>query len=333
MKIVIPSYKRAGKIKALKNISKHIQSKYYWIAVRPEEEKEYKQAYPSCNVKVLTGKVDGVTATRQRINEQFDGLIVVIDDDVSFVKNHLVPYPKGWRGRYQKIAKLRSFTDDDYDEFAEFLEKYSRINPYGALKASQFLQTEQRWPRVWNSGIIWCVWFNLDLFDVNFYNYEKGPEFIEDVFMSLMWFDNGNDAPNLNDWGIVKSAGTGDEDGGCNHHENRSKSHNESADWLVKHYPDYAWLRDSPKYLKTMGAKTNTVETRMRKDRRNIAKGEYSNKPISEFPECKEQIIENKNTVLWYESKSGVKFYSLVEAVASGEEFVEITRRKLGLVK
>lgn len=333
MKIVIPSYKRAGKVKALKNIPNTVQSKYYWIAVRPEEEEEYRQAYPYCNIKVLEGNVNGVTATRQRINEQFDGLIVVIDDDVSFVRNHLVPYPKGWRGEYNKISKKRNFTEEDYDELSEYLSEFSKKNPYGALKAAQFLQTERRWPRVWNSGIIWCVWFNLDLFDAKFYNYEKGPEFIEDVFMSLIWFDNGNDAPNLNDWGIIKAAGTGDEDGGCNHHENRSKSHNASADWIVQHYPDYAWLRDSPKYLRTMGAKTNTVETRMRKDRRSIAAGQFANKPREEFPLCKEEILEDQNVVLWYEDNNGKKYETIVDAMSAGIDFKPVTRRDLGLVR
>ena len=283
-KIVIPTYNRAGKVRAMEHLSDYIQQNHVWLAVRAEEYQAYKQAYPYVNIHILEGDVDGVTPTRQRVNEQFSGTIVVIDDDVHFVVTEVQyseKYPKG------KITPLRANNDDDIIEMLTYIRDLSVDNPYGGVVCLHFPRDENAYPMFWNKVALWAVWFNLDKgkFDPYEFDYTTGPEFIEDVYMSIIWFDNGNDHPILSKWSIMKAAGTGDEDGGCNAVPDRSKSHNASANWLATHYRKYCYERNSPKYNKTMGAPTNTVTCTLKEKLRSVPVGKFTNKPREQEPE------------------------------------------------
>lgn len=302
LKIVIPSYGRAGAVTALKNIPEEVQSKYYWIAVRPEEEKAYKEAYPKCNIKPLKGDVSGVTPTRQRINEQFEGKILVIDDDVKFITTHLDVDKLRHRGhKYCVRGNGKVTTLKEYDSFSEYICQMMENNPFGGLMSLGFKSDQRKFPNQWNRPIIWAVWFNLEKFDCKKFDYTQGPEFIEDVYMSIRWYDEGNDFPCvMGPYAIAKSHGTGDQSGGCNAVDNRSKSHNASAKWLEDNYPQYCWQKPSPKYHKTMGAPTNTVECKLQQKHRKVKSGDFTNKPDDEF-----QLPKNVNVCF--------VFYKIVE--------------------
>ena len=281
-KIVIPTYGRAGKVRAMEYLSDYIQQNHVWLAIRSEEYQAYREAYPYVNIHILEGDVNGVTPTRQRVNEQFGGTIIVIDDDVHFVDTEVIyneKYPNG------KITAKQDSQDDSIIEMLDYVRNLSQNNPFGGIVCLHFPRDENAYPMFWNKVALWAVWFNLDKgkFDPYAYDYTTGPEFIEDVYMSIIWFDRGNDHPIMSKWSIVKSAGTGDEDGGCNAVGDRSKSHNESAEWLSTHYAKYCYKRLSPKYNKTMGAPTNTVVCTLRENERSIpvgtGKNNFTNKP------------------------------------------------------
>jgi hypothetical protein len=269
-KIVIPSYKRPDSVKALETLSESIQRKHVWIAVRAEELEEYRKHYPHCNYKVLPN-VTNIAQTRQRINELFDGTILVIDDDVRFHTTTLLYETTNRKGETKKyengIIKVQELLDDDgIEQMLSYVRELSQTYHYGTIRCFHFPRNEEYYPYTLNKPAIWCVWFNLDQgkFDAQKYNYENGPIFIEDVYMSIVYYDDGNDFAVVGKYAITKAHTTGGQDGGCQDKDEKGNvirhiEHNRSAKWLVDNYPQYCVLSHSNQNSKTMGAQTNTV--------------------------------------------------------------------------
>jgi len=271
-KIVIPTYKRPDDVKALETLSENTQRKHVWLAVREEEVDEYKKFYPHCNYKVLPN-VNNVAETRQRVNEVFDGTVIVIDDDVRFHTTELlyeVTNKNGVKKTYDNgIIKVRELLDDDgIDEMLTWVRDLSVQYPYGSIRCFHFPRGEDYYPYAMDKPAIWCVWFNLDKFDTNKYNYENGPIFLEDVYMSVVYYDDGNSFPVVGKYAITKAHSTGDQNGGCQDKDDegnviRHIEHNKSAQWLEDNYPEYCRVKHSNQNSKTMGAQTNTVLARL----------------------------------------------------------------------
>lgn len=278
-KIVIPSYRRPNDVKSLETLSENTQRKHVWIAVREEELEAYKANYPHCNYKILPN-VNNVAETRQRINEVFDGTVLVIDDDVRFHTTELLyetTNKKGVTTQHEGgIIKVQELLDDDgIDEMLQYVRELSEQYHYGSIRSFHFPRGEDYYPYTLNKPAIWCVWFNVDdgKFDTQKYNYENGPIFLEDVYMSVVYYDDGNDFAVVGKYAITKAHSTGDQDGGCQDKDDegnviRHIEHNRSAKWLADNYPEYCVLKHSNQNSKTMGAQTNTVIAKLSEKRR-----------------------------------------------------------------
>ena len=261
-KIVIPTYKRPDNVCALEFISPESQRKHFWLAVREEELEAYKANYPHCNYKVLPN-VTNVCNTRQRVNEIFNGTVIVIDDDVRFHRTELmydVINKNGDKKHYEKgIIKVRDMLDDDgLDEMLQYVQELSEEYPYGSIRCFHFPRGEDYFPYALDKPAIWCVWFNLEKFDVKKYNYENGPVFLEDIYMSVAYYDGGNSFPSVGKYAITKKSETGGQEGGCQTSD-RYIEHNKSAQWLADNYPEYCVTKRSTQNSKTMGGEALTV--------------------------------------------------------------------------
>ena len=252
IKICIPSYKRPDEVYALRNISPENQRKYFWLCVRDEDMKDYQKSYPHCNYLNLGDKwapTDSIRETRQRINELMTGKIMVIDDDVEFSKTKIVE--KEWNGepfhymRYDKDVNPNDILDEMLDYIEPLMDQY----PYGSIRAHGHPRDARKFmPYTLNQVGVWCVWFNLDMFDTNVVSYRHGPNDVEDVYMSLRWFELGYDLPQVSFYCIKKSKTTHSQKGGCSEITNRGQRHDEAVDWLINKYPDLCSSRPSHIY-------------------------------------------------------------------------------------
>lgn len=282
-KIVIPTYKRPDNVCALEFVSPESQRKHFWLAVREEELEAYKQNYPHCNYKVLPN-VSNVCETRQRVNEVFkDCTVIVIDDDVRFHKTELlydVVNKNGEKKHYKNgIIKVREMLDDDgLDEMIEYISELSDQYHYGSIRCFHFPRGEDYYPYAIDKPAIWCVWFNLNegKFDPAKYNYENGPIFLEDIYMSVAYYDGGNSFPSVGKYAITKKSETGGQEGGCQTSD-RYIEHNKSAQWLADNYPEYCVTKHSNQNTKTMGGKALTVIARLSEKKRNQRKSQEKN--------------------------------------------------------
>jgi len=267
IKICIPSYKRPNDVRALRSVSPELQQKYYWLCVRDEEIDEYKQNYPHCNILNLGGEwkpSDSIGETRQRINEKMTGKILVIDDDVEFSKTRIVE--KIWKDepfhymRYDKDIN----TNDILEEMLEYLDGLMDKYPYGSVRAHGHPRDGRKFmPYRYDQVGIWCVWFNLDEFDTNVISYRRGPNDVEDVYMSLRFYELGYQIPQVSLYCIKKSKGTHSQKGGCSEITDRGIKHDLAVDWLVEKYPLQCHSRPSHLYggTKTVRVKFKRKQT------------------------------------------------------------------------
>ena len=116
-------------------------------------------------------------------------------------------------------------------------------------------------PYRYDQVAIWCVWFNLDMFDTDVVSYRHGPNDVEDVYMSLRWFELGYDIPQVSLYCIKKSKGTHSQKGGCSEITDRGIKHDLAVDWLVKKYPLQCYSRPSHLY-----GGTKTVRVKFKRD-------------------------------------------------------------------
>lgn len=252
MKIVIPSYKRPQEVLGLHEVSPEFQKKYYQLAVREFEVEEYKKYYPHPEYLIVPNDIDGIRGTRQWINENSTGKIIVIDDDVVFRRTFPKPCisckdkgkPQVNWARYTKEG-----TDEVIEDMIDYLEVLMDQYPYGSLRSlnTHARVYEEVIPYQLNKPGIWSCFFNLDKFDTQSYNYTNGPYYIEDIYMSLIYFKD-HDFPSVTKFGIHGLKAMGGQEGGCEVPD-RLQLHNESARQLGEMFPQYVTVIES----KTIG--------------------------------------------------------------------------------
>ena len=273
MKIVIPSYKRPGINPTIKHMPEEIVSEYVYIAVRDEEYDEYVKAHPGVKIHNLGKGIDGIVETRQRINEQFSGKIMVVDDDNVFC--HTV------KGSHQKDPTKKDFikrgdlikTKEEFIEFIEYvsdlLDKYS----FGSIRNLNFVRDARWLPYTENTVCYWVYFFNLDTFDYVNCSFRNGPPsgFAEDTYIFLDWFDKGNDIFVLVKWNVMETSSTtstqNQMEGGCNIPDRGIRYKNSMIE-LSKMFPQYTTLRKSPKNTEVYGFEVPTLRTRLVKEKR-----------------------------------------------------------------
>jgi len=264
MKIIIPSYKRPNEVLGLHEVNPEIQKKYYQLAVRKSEELEYKKNYPHPEYLILPDDVDGIRGTRQWINENSTGKIMVIDDDVVFRRTFPKPClsckEKG-KPQVNWARYTKEDTNEVIEDMVEYLDGLMDEYPYGSLRS---LNTHARVyedviPYQLNKPGIWSCFFNLDKFDTQKYNYHNATYFIQDIWMSIVYFHSGKDFPSVTKFGVHGMKGMTGQDGGCGIGPERVRRHNKSAMELQEMFPQYVEVIQSKTFdMLSVKTKLNT---------------------------------------------------------------------------
>ena len=273
MKIIIPSYKRPGLNPSIDNLPEEIVSEYVYIAVRDEEYEEYVKAHPGVKIHNLGKGINGIVETRQRINEQFSGKILVIDDDNVFhhtEKHSHIKKPENgdFIRRGDKIENAQEFL-----EFLEYTENLLDKYPFGSMRNLNFVRDARWLPYTENSVCYWVYFFNLDTFDYENCSFRNGPPsgLCEDTYLFLDWFDKGNDIFVLTKWNVKEtssiSCSQNAMEGGCNTPDRGIRYKNSMIE-LNKMFPQYTTLKESKKNTETYGFPVPTLKTRLNPKKR-----------------------------------------------------------------
>jgi hypothetical protein len=100
IKVVCPTYKRAGRVTTIDNVSN------VTLVVRAEEESLYRSSYSKADIDVLPVGISGLANTRQWIYEKY-GNVFMLDDDIS---NVVRLYPMS-----RKMSLLKLSPDEAYE--------------------------------------------------------------------------------------------------------------------------------------------------------------------------------------------------------------------------
>ena len=272
IKIVIPSYKRAGVNPSIDNLPDDIVSKYVTLAVRDEEYDEYLKAHPGVNIHNLGKDIDGIVETRQRINEQFNGKIIVIDDDNIFFHVRHGAHKKDPTNKYIGRGQ-RLESSEEYVEMLKYCSTLLDTFEYGTMRNLNFLRDPRWYPYTLNSICYWVHFFNLDTFDYVNCNFRNGPKsgLCEDLYLPIDWFDKGNDFFTLVKYNVGETTGQNQMDGGCNTSD-RGIRYKESLEQLHEMFPQYSKLKESKKNTETYGFEIPTLIIRLNTKKRKYDK-------------------------------------------------------------
>ena len=269
MKIIIPSYKRPGINPTLDSLPQDIIDKYVSLAVRDEEYEEYRRSHPNVHIHNLGKGVDGIVETRQRINEQFTGKIIVIDDDIVF--HHTIV------GSHQKDPTKKDFikcgdrlqTSEEFEEMIDYIDNLLDSYGFGSMRNLNFVRDARWLPYTKNTVCYWIYCFNLDIFDYENCSFRNGPPsgLSEDTYIYLDWFDKGNDIFVLVKWNVSETTTQNGMEGGCNTPDRGIKYMNSMLE-LHEMFPQYTTVRESKKNSETYGFTVPTLKTRLVKNKR-----------------------------------------------------------------
>lgn len=266
MKIVIPSYRRPTNVLALSEVSPELQKKYYVLAVRENEYEHYKENYPHPEYFLLPQDTDGIRETRQHINERMDGKILVIDDDVVFrrvVPKACISCEEKGKPQVNWARYTKEKTSEVLEDMIEYLETLMDEYYFGGIRylIANARVYEKIIPYVLNKPVYAAVFFNLDHFDTDKYNYMNGPVMAEDIYMSVEYFHKGFDIPSVTKFGLALLSKMGHQKGGCSQPD-RTRIQNESVMWLQDKYPQYFKVVQTDTYKSAPYLKDNTLSIR-----------------------------------------------------------------------
>jgi hypothetical protein len=242
------------------------------LAVRDEEYNEYVEAHPGVNIHNLGKGIDGIVETRQRINEQFNGKIMVIDDDNTFFHVRHGAHKKDPTNKYIGRGQRLEFSEE-YVEMLEYCSELLDTFEYGTMRNLNFLR-DPRWdPYTLNSICYWVHFFNLDTFDYVDCNFRNGPKsgLCEDLYLPTDWFDKGNDFFTLVKYNVGETTGQNQMEGGCNTSD-RGLRYKESLEQLYEMFPQYSKLKESKKNTETYGFEVPTLTIRLNTKKRKYDK-------------------------------------------------------------
>jgi len=264
MKIVIPSYKRPGINPTILNMPDDIVKEYVYIAVRDEEYHDYVKAHPGVKIHNLGKDIDGIVETRQRINEQFTGKIMVLDDDVIFMHTEVgshkdKPATEDFIRRGKKLTKPEEFVEL-IECVDDLLDKYS----FGSMRNLNFIRPATWLPYTTNKVCYWVFFLNLETFNYNECSFRNGPPsgLAEDTYLFLDWFDKGNDIFVLNKWNIDQTTKQNGMEGGCSSPD-RGLRYKKSMEELHTMFPKYTSLKESKFNTELYGFEVPTLRTRL----------------------------------------------------------------------
>jgi hypothetical protein len=268
MKIIIPSYKRPGINPSLDNLPHEIVEKYVYLAVRNEEYDEYVLAHPNVKIHNLGDGVDGILETRQRINEQFTGKIMIIDDDNIFHQTNIKSKKKDPEDKYiQRGIQMQSV--EEFEEMLSFIDKTLDDYSLGTMRNLNFIRGLDWLPYAINKVCYWVYFINLDTFKYEDCNFRNGPKsgLCEDLYLYVDWFDKGNDFFTLAKWNVNETSKMNGMTGGCNFPE-RGIKYKHSLEELHKMFTHHSSLVKSKKNTETFGFEVPTLKIRLNAKKR-----------------------------------------------------------------
>jgi hypothetical protein len=188
IKILIPSYQRAGKVRTLQMIPESYR-KYTHLIVRAEEYEAYRKHYGDECLIVTVRDVSNMGETRQRMVEMFAGQRVwSIDDDTLFHKTFedkagIIRPNKAWVSEdewYELIDYVNGRMDDRF--------------PHGGIPLAIF---PKRWATDWpyraNTYYFTNLWLNLEVLKTTDFECDKWS-CMDDAYTYMSLIEKGHDA-------------------------------------------------------------------------------------------------------------------------------------------
>lgn len=254
IQVVIPSYKRAGRVTALNSFPSDYKPH---IVVRREEEEEYKKHYSDIAVIVPIDGVFDIASTRRKITEIYAGQrILMVDDDTTI--HSTVECEK-----YRRAGPLAKDSIYELFEIIEtamnkgFLHGYVRYPIFPiAAKSPNFLENSYGFTNCW-----------LDLTKLTPDDVGYGViKICEDAYAYLSLIKKGYN--NLSVTKFMVKSGKGNAEGGCSDFRT-VKNHNESLEKLVADFPEYVKWKERKSSLNLGEGEVKVVTIRAGKRKKS----------------------------------------------------------------
>ena len=239
------------------------------MAVRDEEYDLYKEAHPNIKIHNLGKGIDGIVETRQRINEQFTGKVMIIDDDNIFHHTNIKTKKSDPNEEYiQRGPKIE--TKEEFEEMLSFVSTVLDDYYLGTMRNLNFIRDLSWLPYILNKLCYWVYFINLDKFDAQEYSFRNGPKsgLVEDLYLYIDWYDKGNDFFTMAKWNVSESTGQNEMEGGCNTPD-RGVRYRDSMIELHEMFPQHTSLIKSEKNTETYGFEVPTLRVRFNEKKRN----------------------------------------------------------------
>jgi hypothetical protein len=240
IKIAIPSYKRADRIRVFNWIPQSY-AQYTYVFVREEEEAEYREKWGDrCTVVPITG-VTGVATTMDAMVRYFDDeRIWCIDDDVTLHLSRI-----DHKGLIRKTKEL--ITESEFYECLDYINKeLDNGSNYGHVfyplfpRAAKYIYPTKYNVVTYGSG---NIFFDLKVIDKSYITYSKiGYDEWCDAWVCMNLYKNGFKPVSICKW--VSDPFKWNAPGGCSENRLASKL-NEAMHKMAEDFPKYCKLRMS----------------------------------------------------------------------------------------
>lgn len=254
IQVVIPSYKRAGKVTALKSFPAGYVAH---LVVRVEEAEEYEKLYGDVAKIIAIDGVHDIASTRRKITELYQGQkILMIDDDTTI---HI-----GVEDEKYRRAAAEPAGEDIYELFEIIETAMEKGFVHGHVVFPIFPVAAGSNNFKENSYGFTNTWLDLTLLTPDDVGYGI-VEICEDAYSYLRLIKMGHNALKVTKF-LVKT-GKGNAKGGCSEFRT-SENHNRSLEKLVADFPEYVKWKNKKSGLQLDGSeevKVVTIRTGKRK--------------------------------------------------------------------
>lgn len=234
-KVVIPSYKRAGRAYILKFIPKSYKENLF-LMVREEEVAEYTEHYGDHATIIALPKVDGIAETRQALVEHFAGQrIWMIDDDLRLYKSFI---------DVEKKIEIQTAHKLTEDEFYLLMERIGNLMDegyaWGGVHLKMFpLRGYNKFPQQLNSFNRSNYFYDLSVIPMSLFKFTD-VTFAEDIYQWLTLFTAGFQHITITDF-IVRLGLKSNSGGGCSTYRDISKQ-NKDVLFINEKFPAFTKL-------------------------------------------------------------------------------------------
>lgn len=240
MKIVIPSYKRSGKLVFDKWIPESFYKNVY-VVIREEESKLYSHLENKVNL-ICLSNIEGIHDKRYEITKIFKNeKIWMVDDDVIV---HGTYNDDGWRRIHENPISENEFYSL-IEETAELLDRF----PYGVVRTKGPFRFSFTMPEIelntWNYT---NTFLNLKTLDADFLGYNQVYHG-EDIWAFCSVHKGGYETFCYNKCFSVSPSPSKKLESGGMSHIRKGKLMSDSHKKIVENFPEYVKLKAPKKQL------------------------------------------------------------------------------------